>query len=71
MSKIILSTTSHTLVDCGGRLYTLCESDDGQLYIEAETCETLKVMIADDGEETIVLAQGTWINVDIDNQEKK
>ena len=70
MSKIVLSDTSPTLVECGGLLYSLIKSEDGQLYIEAETCETLKVTVADSGE-GLILAQGTWISVEIDNQEEE
>jgi len=69
MSNIILRVGTPTPVECAGRRYNLYQSDDGQLYLEAETGETLKVTVADDGEGSVV-AQGTWVNVDIDNQEE-
>lgn len=69
MSKIILEANSVTLVQCGSHMYNLYQSEDGQLYLETETCETLKVTVADDGDYPVV-AQGTWIKVDVDNQEE-
>lgn len=70
MSKITLQVTNATLVQCGENLYALFQSEDGQLYIEAETSETLKVTVSDDGDCPVV-AQGTWINVTVDNQEEE
>ncbi len=70
MSKIILYVNTPTLIQCGGHEYSLFQGEHGQLYIEAATGETLKVTIADDGGYPVI-AQGTRIYVDIDNQEEE
>jgi hypothetical protein len=64
MSLVKLSVDSITSIMCGGKMYNLCESEDGQLYIEAESSDLLAVTISDCGDDGVSV-EGTWVNIKI------
>jgi hypothetical protein len=62
MSTVILARDKTVEVRCGGKLFTLCEGDDGTLYIEAADSRHLEVTISDDGDDQVT-AHGMWANI--------
>lgn len=62
MSTIILNKEHSAEVQCGGNLFSICEGDDGTLYIEAANSRGLEVAIADDGDDQVT-ARGVWVNI--------
>ena len=64
MSTVIVTKEKEVELNVGGKLFHVCQGDDGTLYIEAVGPEQLEVTTSDD-DEAQVTAIGTWVNIDL------
>lgn len=64
MSTVIVTKDKEIELDVGGKLFHVCQGDDGTLYIEAVGSYNLEVSISDD-DECQVTAHGLWVNIDL------
>jgi hypothetical protein len=63
MIPVILAHDKTVEVQCEGKLFTLCEGDDGTLCIQATSRRYLEVTISDDSGDQVT-ARGAWVNID-------